>query len=454
MSDDELLERFGGPAPRYTSYPTALHFHDGVGAEQYGTALERASETSDALAAYIHIPFCLQRCHFCACTTVVSPHVEKVVGYLDELRTEIDLVAHRMGRSRALCQLHIGGGTPTYFRAHQLAVVLEHLLERFTLSPDAEFSVELDPRVTTVEQMRVLSELGLNRVSLGVQDVDPVVQAAVGRVQPFYHVRRCAAVARDLGVGSVNVDLIYGLPHQTTDSIRRTLDEVLKSLFPDRLAIYAFAHLPDLKRHQKKLDTTALPDAGTRLAMQRIIRDSLWAAGFVDIGMDHYARPDDELAVAQREGRLGRNFMGYTVHRAPEMLGFGLSAIGFVGGAYVQNTRKLADWQTSIDAADLATERGVVLSYDDMVRARVIEDLMCNFRVDKASFASMVDTPFDSYFESARARLAEALAWGLMEWGCGELTVTELGRPFVRRLAMAFDTYTDSDVCGEYSAAV
>ncbi len=438
----DLVRRFDRPGPRYTSYPTAVHFNDGFGPAQYEQALRRADEVTDPWSVYVHLPFCAARCLFCACTTVISPDAGKVVGYLDELSAEIDRVAALLPRRRDTAQLHLGGGTPTYFEPRLMAALLDHLLERFPLTPDAEFSVEVDPRVTTPEHIEAFAARGMNRISLGVQDTNPQVQRAVRRIQPLGRVISCVNHARRAGTRSVNVDLIYGLPHQTARGFGQTVTEVVEHLRPDRLAVYGFAYVPWLKGHQRRLPADALPGPDERLDLANEAREVLTQAGYVDIGMDHYALPGDELAVAQREGRLHRNFMGYTTQPSADMLGLGLSAIGYVGDAFVQNARKLSDWRDLIAGGGLAAERGIRLNDDDLLRSRVIQELMCNFRVDKRAVESEFGiAPFDTVFSDARAALREAEDAGLIVWDEDSVRATEVGKLFVRNLAMPFDRY-------------
>jgi oxygen-independent coproporphyrinogen III oxidase len=451
----ELVRRFDRPGPRYTSDPTAVHFTDDFGPSQYEEALRRADEVADPWSIYAHLPFCAARCLFCACTTVISPDATKVVGYLDELSAEIDRVAALLPKRRDVAQLHLGGGTPTYFEPRLMASLLDHLLERFPLTADAEFSVEVDPRVTTPQHIDEFAKRGMNRISLGVQDTNPRVQQAVRRVQPMGRVIGCVNRARQAGTRSVNVDLIYGLPHQTAEGFRATVHEVIDSVSPDRLAVYGFAYVPWLKGHQKKLPTEALPGPDARLDLQNVAREVLTEAGYVDIGMDHYALPDDELAVAQREGRLWRNFMGYTTQRSADMLGLGLSAIGYVGNAFVQNTRKLSDWRTLIAGGGLAAERGIRLSDDDLLRQRVIQELMCNFRVDKRAVESEFQfSGFDTVFSDAREALKDAEDAGLIVWDDDAVRATEVGKLFVRNLAMPFDRYLKTETKARYSQTV
>lgn len=452
---EDLVRRFDRPGPRYTSYPTAVHFSEDFGPDEYEAALRRANGVSDPWSVYVHLPFCAARCLFCACTTVISPDASKVVGYLDELSDEIDRVAALLPNRRDVSQLHLGGGTPTYFKPRLIATLLDHLLSRFPLVDGAEFSVEVDPRVTTSEHIEVFARRGMNRISLGVQDTNPKVQRSVKRVQPMGRVVSCVNRARSAGAKSVNVDLIYGLPHQTPASFRETVLEVMDGIAPDRLAVYGFAYVPWLKGHQKKLDSDALPGPDARLALQNVAREVLTEAGYIDIGMDHYALPDDELAVAQRQGRLWRNFMGYTTQHSADMLGLGLSAIGYVGNAFVQNTRKLSDWRKLIAGGGLAAERGIRLSDDDLLRQHVIQELMCNFQVNKSAVERRFDVgAFDDFFADARLALRDAEEAGLLVWDDEAVRATEVGKLFVRNLAMPFDRYLKTETRTRYSQTV
>ncbi len=439
-----LLERYDKSGPRYTSYPTALHFHEGFGPQDYARHLAAAAQRPDPWAVYVHLPFCRQRCLFCACNVIISPRKAQVADYLDDLRREVAMVAALIPGRRGVSQLHLGGGTPTFFSPEELAGVIDDLLGHFELEPGAEFSVEVDPRVTREAHLEALVARGLNRISLGVQDLDAEVQQAVNRTQSAEQLAALMRASRDLGIGSVNLDLIYGLPRQTPESFARTLDQIVE-LAPDRLAVYGFAFVPWMKGHQKKLDEAELPDRGLRFELLALARARLAEAGYVDVGMDHFARPEDELALAQRQGRLWRNFMGYTVCRAPDMLGFGISAIGDVQDAFVQNTTKLSRYREAVRAGLLPVERGYALQGDDKLRQVIIRELMCHGLVDKARVEADFAIDFDATFSQEIADLRPEVEEGLVELTDAHIRATDLGRLFLRNLAMPFDRTLSRD---------
>ncbi len=453
MSNAHLLAKYGKPGPRYTSYPTADRFA-ALKPSVYIEHLKEASKSDEPLSVYLHLPFCESRCLFCACNVIISPDQMKVVDYLDFLRSEIDMVAEALGDRRKVSQLHIGGGTPTYFPAERLSGVVDHLLSYFELTEDAEVSVEIDPRVTTPEHLKMLAKRGFNRISLGVQDLDLEVQAAIGRLQSWERTKSLLDLARSLGMRHTNVDLIYGLPHQTVESYTQTIKQVI-ALKPGRLAVYGFAYVPWMKGHQKKMDQSTLPDPALRLELRDCARDLLVEAGYVEIGMDHYALADDPLSVAQKNGTLGRNFMGYTITRAPDMIGLGISSIGYVAGAYFQNVRKLSEYRSLVGQGEYCVDKGFVLSDDDLRRAEVIEELMCNFRVSKEAFEAHFNVPFDVYFQELGAKFDELSEDGLIEENDTELRVTKSGQTLIRAVARVFDAYLP-DITPEkkFSAAV
>lgn len=440
LVDLETLRRFDRPGPRYTSYPTAVEFHDGVGEAEYRELLSRLPDDAP-VCLYAHLPFCRERCTFCACHVVATPHQPVATGYLDYLLREIDLVADALGSRRRALQLHWGGGTPTYFQPQQLTRLFEHVQAHFDFDDDAEIALEADPRVTTAEHLETLAGLGFNRLSLGVQDFTSEVQDAIGRHQTFEQTRQLMTRARSLGFdGGLNVDLVYGLPRQTEDSFRDNLRRVIE-LRPDRVAAYSFAYVPWLKVNQRRIDQDELPAPEVKLRLYLAALGAFLDAGYEPIGMDHFALPDDELAVAAREGRLERNFMGYTVKPASTTLAFGLSAIGDLGGGYVQNAKKLSTYYQAIDRGELPVERGRLLKGDDDLRRWVITRLLCGFEVDKHELARRFGVDFDDYFADARAHLGEFRGEGMVEEDAASLRIVGAGRLFVRNAAMAFDRY-------------
>ncbi len=375
----ELLHRYNVPGPRYTSYPTAPTWKEDFGPATYEAVLrESAAAPSPApLSLYVHLPFCESLCYFCACTVVItgSNHSAEET-YLATLEREIDWVAERVGPARRVIQLHWGGGTPTYFTPERMARLGRKLRERFFFAEDAEIGVEVDPRVTRPDHLQTLERLGFNRLSMGVQDFDPRVQQAVDRIQPFEDTRRLVEAARHLGFSSINMDLIYGLPFQTPETFSATIDSVLE-IGPDRLAVYSYANVPWLKKHQKLLEQH-LPEERTKFEIFRTALERFTAAGFEYIGMDHFARPEDELSRARQNRTLHRNFQGYTTKAGTDLIGLGMSAIGSIGNAYVQNARELPVYRAAVDSEGAASFRGFRLSQDDRIRRTVIGNLLCH----------------------------------------------------------------------------
>ena len=437
----ELLARYDQSGPRYTSYPTAVEFHDGVSGSDYSARLAAADRLGEApLSLYVHLPFCAERCLFCGCHVIVTQRREVAAPYLELLKREIDLVAARLPNRRRFAQLHLGGGTPTYYTPAQLTDLMGHLLTHYTPLPGAELALEADPRVTTAAHIDALAELGFNRISFGVQDLTPAVQEAINRVQSLEQTAALVAQARRRGFRGINIDLIYGLPLQTPETFEHTVDAVL-SLRPDRAAVYSFAFVPWVRGHQKKLDEGQLPDARTKVALFAIARERFLRAGYEPIGMDHFALPDDDLALAKHAGRLRRNFQGYAVIPGDDVLGFGISAIGDVRGAYVQNEKKLSMYEERIGRGEIPVTRGVARSADDEVRRTVIHDLMCNFRVDIAEIERRHSIDFGTYFAEDLALLATHERGGLVRIDAGRIEATPIGELFVRNLAMCFDRY-------------
>lgn len=446
-----LLARYNRPGPRYTSYPTAVEFHDGVTADDYAARLAAADAESDApLSIYMHLPFCEERCAYCGCFVVITKHRAVTDTYLGYLEREIDLLAAHLPRRRRVSQLHWGGGTPTYYPADQLARLFERLRQHFVFDDDAEIGVEIDPRVTSREQLSVLRSLGFNRLSMGVQDFAPEVQEAVHRIQSYELTKDLIDHARALGFRSINVDLIYGLPYQTREGFGRTLDQVL-TLRPERVAVYSFAFVPWMKAHMKHLPEDALPPADVKMDLLLASQRAFTGAGYAQIGMDHFALPDDELARALDARTLHRNFMGYTVQSARDMVALGVSAIGDVQDAFVQNTKKLPEYYEAIDAGRFPIARGYRLDDDDRLRRHVITELMCNGHLDLADVERRFGVSVSDYFaaELAALRAPEGpVADGLVAIDARAITVTPAGRPFVRNVCMAFDRYLAARTAG------
>jgi oxygen-independent coproporphyrinogen-3 oxidase len=439
-----LLARYDRPGPRYTSYPTAVEFHDRVGEAEYISSLARANaQPWDPLSVYVHLPFCEERCAYCGCNVVITKHRDVAEQYLDYLEREIDLLAAHLPARRTVSQLHWGGGTPTYYTASQLERVFARLTRHFTFAEDAEIGVEIDPRVTSAEQLDSLRRLGFNRLSMGVQDFAPEVQEAVNRIQSYESTKALVDRARALGYRSINIDLIYGLPCQTLEGFGRTLQQVL-TLRPERVAVYSFAFVPWMKAHMKHLAGDSLPGPDLKMALLGEARRMFTGDGYRQIGMDHFAVPDDELARALERRVLHRNFMGYTVQSARDMVALGVSGIGDIQGTFVQNTKKLNEYYQALDAGRFPVERGYALDRDDEIRRHVIMTLMCNGYLDVADVERRFGIVFPEYFEAELSELTAAespRADGLIVVSGDALEVTALGSLFVRNICMVFDRY-------------
>jgi oxygen-independent coproporphyrinogen-3 oxidase len=438
----DLLRRYDRPGPRYTSYPTAVEFHPGFDEAAYREQLARAAADGDApLSLYLHLPFCEERCTFCGCMVIITRKREVAARYLDYLHREIALLASHLDGRRRVVQYHWGGGTPTYLSVEQMVALQATVSRHFEIQPGAEVAIEVDPRVTSFAQLEALRSLGFNRLSMGVQDFTPEVQAAVNRIQGEGETRALFARARELGYASINVDLIYGLPLQTGESFGRSVDTVVR-MRPDRVAAYSFAHVPWIRGNQRRLRPEDLPSPEAKLALFVLARERFLAAGYQAIGMDHFALPEDEMARAARARNLHRNFMGYTVKPAPDMLGAGVSAIGDVAGAFAQNTKKLSDYYRALDAGRFPVERGYRLSPDDHVRRHVITQLMCNFHVDGSDVSERFGIDFDAYFARELQELRGGpVADGFLVMDGSRLDLTPRGRLFVRNVCMVFDRY-------------
>ena len=438
------LRQYDRPGPRYTSYPTAVEFTDRFDESAYRGRLQAAaSAAGEPLSLYVHLPFCEARCTYCGCMTIITQKREVAARYLDYLEREIAMLTARLGGRRRVVQHHWGGGTPTYLTLGQIERLHATIARHFDIDPDAELAIEIDPRVTTREQLQLLRALGFNRLSMGVQDLTPEVQDAIGRTQPESLTRDLYEYARTIGFGAINMDLIYGLPRQTLDTFTRTLSSVA-AMRPDRIAVYSYAHVPWLRPHQSRIDVSALPDRDLKFGLIGAALDTFGDAGYEAIGVDHFALPDDELAVAARERRLHRNFMGYTTRRAGDLLGAGVSAISDLCGAFAQNVKKLPPYYAALDEGRLPIDRGYALTSDDLVRRHVISELMCNFHVDRPAVSRRFDIDFDTYFErelAARAASGGPVADGFVIVSGDAVEVTPPGRLFVRSVCMQFDRY-------------
>jgi oxygen-independent coproporphyrinogen-3 oxidase len=437
----DLVRKFDRPGPRYTSYPTVPAWRDDFGAEDYAAALARASaQVDEPLSLYVHIPFCHERCAFCGCNVIISRKAGVEDTYLDYVGREAKLVASILGRSRSVRQMHWGGGTPTFLHPDGLRRLKSILAAEFEFGSNAEMAIEVDPRATSPEQVHALRELGFNRVSMGVQDLSPEVQCEIHRHQTEAQTRGMVTCCRDAGFESINIDLVYGLPAQTAESWRVTMDKIVE-IRPDRLAIYSYAHLPEKMHNQRRINAGKLPTGQEKLGLLTFARSYLLSVGYEAVGMDHFALPTDELFTAIRQRRLHRNFMGYTVVHAPDMIGLGVSAIGEAGGAFAQNSKKLSTYYQAIDRGKFATCSGWPLTDDDKIRAWVIRELTCNFVLDISELRTRFGVSYDDYFASEETRLQEFYEDGLVRRDGALILATALGRVFVRNIAMVFDAY-------------
>ncbi|HEY1392352.1 MAG TPA: oxygen-independent coproporphyrinogen III oxidase, partial [Methylibium sp.] len=442
---EQLLARFDVPGPRYTSYPTADRFVEAYTAAQYQEALrQRASGmgggASTPLSVYVHIPFCESVCYYCACNKIVTKRHEQSDGYLDALEQELALHTRELGTRTPVSQLHLGGGTPTFLSDAQMARLMQALRSSFTLVPGGEHSIEIDPRTVTPERLRFLAELGFNRLSFGVQDFDPDVQRAVHRVQPYDSVAALMRSARELGFESINADLIYGLPRQTPESFARTLQQI-SELRPDRIALYAYAHLPQRFKPQRRIVEAELPAPAQKLAMLSAAIASFIARGYAYIGMDHFALENDALAVAKRQGRLHRNFQGYSTQPECDLIGLGVSAIGRVGASYSQNAKTLPEYYDALRQGQFPVVRGLALERDDLARRAVIMAIMCQGHLVYESIELAYLLDFKRYFDAELKALQPLADQGLVVLEADGLRVTPMGWYFVRAVAMVFDKH-------------
>jgi oxygen-independent coproporphyrinogen III oxidase len=436
---DAFLEKYNRPGPRYTSYPTAPVWKDDFDADDLESYFARADELQTPLSLYMHLPFCESLCLFCACNVSIQKDKSIAIPYLAALKREIGHVAERVSRKRQVIQFHWGGGTPTYLSPAQLEDLFAFTRERFSFAPDAEIGLEVDPRVTSREHLETLRRLGFNRLSMGIQDFEPKVQQTIHRIQPYEMTRDLIAAARGLGFVSLNIDLIYGLPYQTAGSFRNTIARAL-TLKPDRVAMFSYAHVPWLKKQQGSF-APYLPEGREKFAIFRAGLEGFLDAGYVYIGMDHFALPGDELAVAQHNRTLHRNFQGYTTKAGADLYGMGVSAISSIGRAYAQNSREIPAYQASVKSRGIATMRGYRLSDDDEIRRAVIGRLLCHTVIFKREIERDFGIDFNEYFAAELDRLVEPRDEGLVTLGADEIRVSPLGRIFIRNIAMTFDRY-------------
>jgi len=456
LLDLDLVRRFDTNGPRYTSYPTADRFQDAFGAERLANALADRSigAVRQPLSIYVHLPFCDTVCFYCGCNKVVTRDKSRATRYVEYLGKEIALQAALLGGDRRVSAMHLGGGTPTFLIEEDMRALVAMLENAFEFQPDAERAIEIDPRSCDAAKMRLLAELGFNRASFGVQDFDADVQKAVNRIQPYETTRAAIVAARANGFRSVNVDLIYGLPKQSVESFTRTVESVLE-LRPDRIALYSYAHLPTRFKPQRRIVDADMPKAAVKLGILTEAIERFNAAGYVYIGMDHFALPDDELARAQRNGTLIRNFQGYAVGPDTDLVAFGVSAIGKVGATYSQNAKEVPNYYSALDEGRLPVVRGVELTADDLVRRAVIVSLMCRFVLPFEAVESAHLVRFREYFARELAELAEYEKLGLVEIEDDWLAVTPRGRYFVRAIASIFDRHLrESQARATYSRLI
>ncbi|MBF0097005.1 MAG: oxygen-independent coproporphyrinogen III oxidase [Magnetococcales bacterium] len=443
--DRELIERYNQSGPRYTSYPTAPHLHEGFTVQDFrAEALQAAAQQADRpLSLYIHIPFCDTVCYYCACNKIVTPDRSRAARYLQSLLREVALLGELFGRQRPVLQLHLGGGTPTYLESAQLQQLMEALQHHFCLVPDTEgeYGIEIDPREMPSGSITQLRRLGFNRLSIGVQDLDPAVQKAVNRIQPLELNRRVVEEARAAGFPSINLDLIYGLPLQSEQSFLHTLQHVVEELDPDRLAVFNYAHLPQYFMPQRRVNPEQLPSPAEKLRILESTIRFLTAAGYLYVGMDHFAKPNDELAVAQRQGVLHRNFQGYTTHGDCDLIGMGSSSISQIGRIYAQNEKEVEPYYQRIDQGELAIFRGLSLHEDDLLRREVIMRLICDFQLDRQAIAEKFHVDFADYFQAEMDTLQRMIGDGLLEEEGPLLRVKPAGRLLIRNICMVFDWY-------------
>lgn len=442
----ELLEKYDVAGPRYTSYPTADRFVEAFTEKEYKQALEqrKIGRMALPLSLYIHIPFCDSLCFFCACNKIVTKHHERSAEYLTYLSREIDLQIEHLGKNPHISQLHLGGGSPTFFSDAELTQLMDELRNKFQMSPVGEYSIEIDPRTVDESRLKHLQALGFNRLSFGVQDFNADVQQAVHRIQPYEQVSQLIDVARELKFESLNMDLIYGLPKQTAETFTHTLDQVI-TLRPDRIALYAYAHLPERFKPQRRIVTEELPTAEDKVTMLSNAIFKLVEAGYVYIGMDHFALPDDDLAIAKRQGRLHRNFQGYSTQPDCDLISLGVSSIGRIGTTYNQNVKTLEEYYDRLDQGRLPIARGLGLSNDDLVRRAVIMSIMCQGEVQFEAIELSHIIDFKQYFSEELAALQTLKNAGMVTLNETGLEVTEVGWYFVRAVAMAFDQYIQAD---------
>ncbi len=442
--DTDLIVRYGGRGPRYTSYPTALQFDESLSPGDYRDKAAESNTSDVPLSLYVHIPFCHTLCYYCGCNKIVTRNEARVERYMEMLYREIEMQSKLFDRSRKVEQLHFGGGTPTYLDNDQLSALLDKLRAAFNFddSDDREFSIEVDPRTVDADGIRHLAKLGFNRLSLGIQDFEPAVQQAVNRAQTPEEVQNLVDSAIEAGFGSISFDLIYGLPHQTVESFNRTLDIVI-DMKPDRLAVYNYAHLPQRFKGQRMINADDIPAPEVKLELLRHTIEKLCAAGYVYVGMDHFALPDDELVRARLDGTLQRNFQGYSTHRQCDLVSLGVSGISSIGNMFAQNAITTMEYETIIESGELPIKKGILVDDDDLKRAAVIQALMCYDSLSFDDFGDEQGIDFRTYFADEIKRLQPLVEDGLIELDTTGVAITQKGRLLLRSIAMVFDRYID-----------
>ncbi len=440
--DKALISRYDTAGPRYTSYPTAVQFSETLQADSYLQAAARSKAKNSALSLYIHIPFCSTICYYCACNKIITKRREQAEPYLQQLYKEIEMQAHLFGKDQVVEQLHFGGGTPTFLSPEQMQGLMEQIGRHFTLAEgrSADFSIEIDPREADWVTISQLRDLGFNRISLGVQDFDPKVQRAINRIQSQELTQSVLDAARAMCFSSINMDLIYGLPHQTCESFLKTVDRVIE-MRPDRLSVFNYAHLPERFLPQRRINESELPSPEEKLKILEQTTKKLQQAGYVFIGMDHFALPDDELAIAQESGTLHRNFQGYTTHSHCDLIGLGVSSISKVDGLYVQNPVRIEPYTEAIAQDHLAHYRGLEMTQDDHIRQNVINELICHFALDISDIEQSFLINFNAYFDDALPVLRQMEADGLLTFSNKQIRVLPTGRLLVRNICMIFDAH-------------
>lgn len=451
--DLDLITKYNVAGPRYTSYPPATRFTEEINLDKLRPLIAANNADERDLSLYFHLPFCYSLCWFCGCTTVITTAQNQSTTYLDYIEKELALMKRLLNPGRKVVQFHFGGGSPTFLTPDEIRRLGQLIHSNFTVSPDVEASVEVDPRRLTREHVAALVEIGANRGSLGVQDNNPKVQEAIHRIQPFAMTQQAVGWMRDVGFRSINIDLIYGLPYQTAATFENTLTEIL-TLDPDRLAVFSYAHVPWIKPHQKLLKADARPSPEVKMELLKMTIERLTSVGYDYIGMDHFARSTDELAVAQRQKTLQRNFQGYSTHGGADIYAFGMSSISQADGIYWQNVKELPDYYRMLDAGELPMDKGYIMSADDKIRRETIMRLMCDLGLDYAAMSQKLGVAFTDYFSDELASLEDLEADGLLQRSTTDLTVTDLGRLLIRNIAMRFDATLAQDNGRRYSSTI